>query len=101
MSGAPLPEDPARWEAWVRRAAAVLEVDPDAVDIPALLRLSRTVAHQVERPLVPVSSFMLGLAVGRAGGLSAPEAMQRLRDLAAEGPLLDEQTQTDEDEETP
>jgi Domain of unknown function (DUF6457) len=49
-----------------------------------ILDLARDVAHQVERPAAPVTSFVLGLAVG--AGMSLAEAAERLRVLAATWP---------------
>lgn len=55
-----------------------------AVDVRGLLELSRTVAHAVERPAAPVTTYMLGLAVGRAGeGRSFAELVELIGTLAA------------------
>lgn len=55
-----------QWTRWVERACAALDIDPSDVDIPLVHELSKNVSHQVTRPLAPVSSYVLGIAVGRA-----------------------------------
>lgn len=49
---------------WVATVADELGVHPDAVDVDLLLDLARDVAHGVARPAVPLTSFMVGYAVG-------------------------------------
>lgn len=53
---------------WVVRVTEALGVDPDAVDVEALLDLARDVAHGVARPAVPLTAFLTGYGVARAGG---------------------------------
>ena len=53
-----------RWIDWVSEACAAVGVDAAQVDIVELHHLSKQVAHRLERPLAPVSTFILGLAVG-------------------------------------
>lgn len=56
---------------WLDRAAAALGEDAVAPgELGALLKLTRDVAHGVERKYAPLSAFLVGLAVGRrtAGG---------------------------------
>lgn len=55
-----------KWEIWVREVAAALEVPLHAVDLDALLDLTRDVAYGVERPAAPLSLFLAGYAM--AGG---------------------------------
>lgn len=52
---------------WVARVVDALDVDPDAVDIDALLDLARDTAHGVARPAVPVTAFLAGYAVAARG----------------------------------
>ncbi|MDO5503016.1 MAG: DUF6457 domain-containing protein [Actinomycetia bacterium] len=83
MSTAPN-EDEQRWAAWVQEATTSLGIDAGTVDIAAIHQLSKEVSHRLERPLVPVSAFVLGLAVGGAGvggPLPQDEALRRLRDI--------------------
>lgn len=53
---------------WVLSAGDALGVDPQAVDVEALLDLARDVAHGVARPAVPLTSFLAGYAVAAGGG---------------------------------
>lgn len=53
-----------RWREWVVEASTAAGIDPDLVDIAELHHLSRQVAHRLERPLAPISTFILGLALG-------------------------------------
>ena len=57
-----------------------LGVDPELVDIGLVHRLTKEVAHRGERPMAPVTSYILGLAVGRGDG--TPEALtERLLEM--------------------
>lgn len=60
-----------RWTEWVNDVCEALDVDADEVDIAAIHDLSKHVAHRLERPLAPVSTFILGLAIG--GGSGTPQ----------------------------
>ena len=53
---------------WVVSLAEELGVDPDALDIDLVLDLARDVAHTVARPAVPLTTFLLGMAVATGGG---------------------------------
>ncbi len=57
-----------RWIDWVEQAATAVGVDPGDIDIADIHYLSKHVAHRLERPLAPVSTFILGLALGAAQG---------------------------------
>ncbi|GHJ46730.1 hypothetical protein Cs7R123_40720 [Catellatospora sp. TT07R-123] len=61
-------------------ACAELGLPTDAVDTAMVLDLAREVAHNTVRPGAPVSTFLLGLAVGRGG--DADELAARLVALA-------------------
>jgi Domain of unknown function (DUF6457) len=71
-------------QGWFEAACAELGVRADDTTVRVILDLARDVAHQVERPAAPVTSFVLGLAVG--AGISLEEAAERLRALAAAWP---------------
>ena len=62
-------------EDWTARAAAELGID-DLPSLRLLLDLSRAAAHQVVRPAAPVTTYLLGVAVGR--GADVDEAAARL-----------------------
>lgn len=50
---------------WLAAAAAALGLDPADVSIGTVLDVARDVAHGVARPAAPLSTFLLGVAVGR------------------------------------
>ena len=58
-------------DAWMAYAADALGVDREALQRDLLLDLTRDVAHGVARPAAPLTSFLVGLAAGRAGGSAA------------------------------
>jgi hypothetical protein len=69
---------------WTDELSAALSLDGD-VDIDLLLDVARESAHAIERPAAPVTTFLLGLAAGRAGG-SADDiqlAADKVRELVA------------------
>lgn len=70
-------------EDWTVRAAAELGVEDD-VDLRLLLDLARDAAHGVVRPAAPVTTYLLGIAVGR--GADPVEAARRLTVLLAADP---------------
>ena len=53
---------------WVVTVAGELGIDPDLVGVDEVLDLASVAAHQVVRPAAPLTTFMAGLAAGRAGG---------------------------------
>lgn len=63
---------------WVNELAEALGVDPDTVDVKAILDLARDAAHAVERPAAPLTTYMVGYAAGLAAGRAAtPDAEHR------------------------
>ena len=68
---------------WTASVAAELGLD-DAVDVRMVLDLARDAAHSVERPAAPLTTYLLGIAVGR--GADPSEAAARLSALAAAQP---------------
>lgn len=58
---------------WLTAVQRELGLD-DAVDVRLLLDLSRVVAHAVERPAAPLTTYLMGLAVGRGGPDAATPA---------------------------
>jgi hypothetical protein len=69
---------------WIDELCDALDIDAE-VDEGLVLDLARTVAHTVERPAAPVTTFILGLAAGSAG--ADPE---RVEALAAKAQVLAE-----------
>ncbi|GAA2720788.1 DUF6457 domain-containing protein [Cellulomonas aerilata] len=58
---------PADLDRWVVLVAAALGVDPGVLDRDLVLDLTRDVAHVVTRPAVPLTTFLMGVAVGSGG----------------------------------
>lgn len=54
---------------WIRTVTQALGLDRD-IDRDLVLDLARDVAHEVARPAAPLTTFLVGLAAGRAGGTS-------------------------------
>jgi Domain of unknown function (DUF6457) len=66
------------WQHWIDDACEALDVDPRAVDVTGIHDLTKEIAHGFARPMAPVGSYILGLAVGaRAarGEAVDPEAL--------------------------
>jgi hypothetical protein len=53
---------------WLIDLTAELGLSPDDVDIAAVLDLAKVAAHSIARPAAPLTTFIVGLAAGRAGG---------------------------------
>lgn len=58
-----------QWHDWISDACAALDVDPGAVDVTGIHALTRDIAHDVARPMAPVGSYILGLAIGARAAL--------------------------------
>ena len=70
-------------EEWTAAACHALGLEPDVVsDRSAVLDVARDTAHGVARPAAPLTTFLLGVAVGR--GQPLPDAAAKLTALAAE-----------------
>ena len=81
------PEDLDRW---VVEACELLGLDPADVPIATVLDLARRVAHGVARPAAPLTTFLLGLAVGSGRSEDLPGLADRIGDLAeSRGPADD------------
>jgi hypothetical protein len=64
--------------AWVATAAEALGIAAD-IDTATVLDVARDVAHGVERPAAPLTTYLLGVAVGK--GADPVEAAETLRSL--------------------
>lgn len=53
---------------WEQRLLAALGLDTSPADRDAVLGLAGQAAHAVVRPAAPITTFLVGLAAGRAGG---------------------------------
>ena len=67
---------------WTRDALEELGLDPSVVDRALVLDVALDVAHGVARPAAPLTTYLLGVAVGR--GASLPDAAARLTRRAGE-----------------
>ena len=75
------PQSPESLDRWLTALATELGVDPASVPAGDVLDLARDVAHGVARPAAPLSTFLVGLAVG-AGNGSLAELSARATALA-------------------
>ena len=50
---------------WTEALSAELGLDPGDVDQKTVLNLARVAAHTVDRPAAPLTTYLLGVAVGR------------------------------------
>ncbi len=57
-----------RWHDWIVEACRAVGVDPRDVDVTGIHGLTKEIAHGFARPMAPVGSYILGLAVGARGG---------------------------------
>jgi hypothetical protein len=60
---------------WIDELCDALEIDAE-VDEGLVLDLARDVAHSVEKPAAPISTFLLGYAAAVHG--ASPEAVEEL-----------------------
>lgn len=68
-------------EDWIDTVCRELGLDREDVDRDLVLDLAKDVAHGVARPAAPLTTYLLGLAVG--SGQPAGEAAVKITDLAA------------------
>ena len=66
---------PEALDEWADALRRLFGLGADDIPIPVILDLARDVAVGVARPAAPVSAFVAGLVVGRAGG--TPEQVRR------------------------
>ncbi|WP_435199349.1 DUF6457 domain-containing protein [Janibacter sp. GS2] len=74
----------ARWADWIEAACAAVGVDPEGVDVVSIHAMTKTIAHDFERPMAPVGSFILGVAVGHLEAQGRPVDMESLRQAIEE-----------------
>jgi hypothetical protein len=59
---------------WTDTVCAELGLDPRDVDQQTVLNLARVAAHAVDRPAAPLTTYLLGMAVGRGQPLAETAA---------------------------
>lgn len=69
-------------EEWTRQVLDALSLDAETLDRDLVLDVARDVAHGVARPAAPLTTYLLGVAVGR--GANPREAAATLTGLAGE-----------------
>lgn len=70
-------------ESWIAEASGALNLPPEAFDTPLrdeLLDVTRDVAHGVARVAGPLTTYLIGLAVG--AGMPRDQAIRAIKDLA-------------------
>ncbi len=75
------------WHLFVRRACEAVGIDPDLVDVNAVLDMTREVAHAGARPMAPVSAYLLGLAVGMDADADPERLRMVIEDVATAAPV--------------
>lgn len=77
-------------ESWIDRLATALGEEPLApTEVDALLDAAREVAHGVERRVTPLTTFLLGVAVGRNRG-KEPREVSLTHALETVGRMVEE-----------
>ena len=74
-------------QTWIDAVCAELNL-PSDVNVDLNLDVARVAAHNVERPAAPVTTFLLGMLVGRGADLS--EAAAKIQKLAETWPKPEE-----------
>lgn len=74
---------PEEWRTWLTEVCAAFDLDPAQVDVRAVLDLTKEVAHGVDRPMAPVTAFVLGLALAKDPELSMTDGCERIAALVA------------------
>jgi hypothetical protein len=66
---------------WMSRVCAELDIPAEVIDRDLLLDVAGDAAHSVVRPAAPLTTFLIGVAVGQ--GQQLPQAAARVRALAS------------------
>ena len=70
---------------WSDRVSEALDLGDVPVDIDAVLGLAGTAAHAVRRPAAPLTTYLVGIAVGKAVAAGAdPAAVAKAATAAVE-----------------
>ncbi|WP_338778115.1 DUF6457 domain-containing protein [Streptomyces sp. DG1A-41] len=68
-------------DTWIAQVTGELALHAGVLDRDGVLDVAKNVAHQVARPAAPLTTFLLGVAVGR--GAQLPVATETVNALAA------------------
>lgn len=71
-----------KWTPWITQVCELLDVDPALVDVPLVHDLTRNIAHRYDRPMAPVGSYIMGIALGAALANGETDAQALLDDYA-------------------
>ena len=71
-------------EDWTATVCAELGLEPESVNVTAVLDMTRDVAHDVARPAAPLTAYLAGIAIGR--GASSDEVVTKVTSLAQAWP---------------
>lgn len=69
---------------WTEEVCASLGIEPGEAVRDLVLDVARDVAHGVTRPAAPLTTFLLGVAVGK--GIPVSEAAARVTELVRQWP---------------
>lgn len=74
-------DEPFPFDTWIATLKKELDLPEDfTIDVALVLDLARDAAHGIARPAAPLTTFLVGLAAGRAGG--STEDVQRAAQAA-------------------
>ena len=68
---------------WIRRVEAALKIEDCPMDVDRVHVMTGVVARDVQRSMAPISSFLVGYAMGRGAGLE--EACRLVEDVTSSG----------------
>ena len=66
-----------QWHDWINDACARSTSTPRAVDVVGIHALTKEIAHGFARPMAPVGSYILGLAVGARAAAASRSTPRR------------------------
>jgi hypothetical protein len=75
---------------WVMAVSENLGLSPNPADTRTILDMTKVVAHNVDRPAAPVTSYLVGIAVGR--GMTLSQAIEHVTELANSWPGRSEES---------
>lgn len=71
-----------KWGPWINEVCTLLGVDPDLVDVTLVHDLTKHIAHRYDRPMAPVGSYIMGIALGAGLAREAGTAEELLAEYA-------------------